>query len=165
MKYTSDLVPIEEEAIKALKLRCWGDGPWMNEPDFVKFEHDGFTCVINRRMVLEGHNNDHLSGGYLCGYLILPPSHPWFGKHYDNIDCEVHGGLTFCDGAAEEWAIGFDCAHSWDVSPSLVKFMQEESGLKGLPEFIYGRTYRDIEFVRSQLMRLISQAKSAMEKT
>jgi hypothetical protein len=34
--------------------------------------------------------------GHLCGYIGLPPAHPWHGKWYDDIDAEVHGGLTFC---------------------------------------------------------------------
>ena len=33
--------------------------------------------------------------GTLCGYLGVPPSHPWWGKWYGDIDCEVHGGLTY----------------------------------------------------------------------
>lgn len=43
--------------------------------------------------------NDHL--GTLCGYLGVPPNHPWYGQHSewanDNpIDAiQVHGGVTF----------------------------------------------------------------------
>lgn len=33
--------------------------------------------------------------GHLCGYIAVPPAHPWFGKSYDDIDVDVHGGLTF----------------------------------------------------------------------
>src|SRR3990167_548793 len=35
--------------------------------------------------------------GTLCGYLGVPPNHPWYGKHYNNIDCDVHGGLTYSE--------------------------------------------------------------------
>jgi len=37
----------------------------------------------------------HDSLGTLCGYLGVPPSHPWYGKSYDNFEADVHGGLTF----------------------------------------------------------------------
>jgi hypothetical protein len=33
--------------------------------------------------------------GHLCGYIGLPKAHPWHGKDYDDIDAEVHGGLTY----------------------------------------------------------------------
>jgi hypothetical protein len=33
--------------------------------------------------------------GSLCGYIGVPSSHPWYGKRYDDISAEVHGGLTF----------------------------------------------------------------------
>jgi len=33
--------------------------------------------------------------GHLCGYLGVPPAHPWYGHHYDDLNVDVHGGLTF----------------------------------------------------------------------
>jgi hypothetical protein len=42
-----------------------------------------FPCVIIKAEL-----------GYLCGYLGVPPSHPWYG-HDDDIDAQVHGGLTY----------------------------------------------------------------------
>ena len=35
--------------------------------------------------------------GSLCGYLGVPPNHPWYGKSWDGIDCDVHGGLTYAE--------------------------------------------------------------------
>jgi hypothetical protein len=74
--------------------------------------------------------------GYRCGYVRVPPGHPWHGKGYDDIGAEVHGGLTFAepdadcgvrcpgvphsghastdwtcpieDGADNDWWVGFD---------------------------------------------------------
>lgn len=34
-------------------------------------------------------------GGYANGYVAIPPEHPCHGKDYDEIDVDVHGGLTF----------------------------------------------------------------------
>ena len=61
--------------------------------------------------------------GYRCGYVRVPAGHPWHGKDYDNIDADVHGGLTFAhpdadcgkDGEDSAWWVGFDCAHAFDA--------------------------------------------------
>ena len=65
------------------------------------------------------------------GYLVIDDkTHPWFGKEFDEIDIEVHGGLTFSREVTEElislykeltsedigsWIIGFDTAHLYDT--------------------------------------------------
>lgn len=36
--------------------------------------------------------------GTLCGYIGVPPIHPWYQKGYDDFECEVHGGLTWACG-------------------------------------------------------------------
>jgi len=33
--------------------------------------------------------------GTLCGYIGVPPSHPWYGKSYNDVEAECHGGLTY----------------------------------------------------------------------
>ena len=64
--------------------------------------------------------------GWGNGYVIIPKGHPLHGKHYDDIDVEVHGGLTFSESAKEldwpeitendkeGWVVGFDTAHYSD---------------------------------------------------
>lgn len=75
--------------------------------------------------------------GYANGYVAVPKDHPYFGKDYDDIDVEVHGGLTFaCSGdkvTARDlpeteviegnlgnldenwWVFGFDTCHYMDT--------------------------------------------------
>lgn len=74
-----------------------------------EWEFAGLKCVVT--------GGDHQGR---CGYVRVPPSHPALGKEYDELEVEVHGGLTF--GAAEPcehedgrgfW-FGFDCAHLGD---------------------------------------------------
>lgn len=69
-----------------------------------------------------------LSYGWGNGYVILPESHPCFGKDFDDIDVLVHGGLTFSEMVNEKlcnhfglphhyigfWMVGFDTAHFGD---------------------------------------------------
>lgn len=33
--------------------------------------------------------------GWGNGYVLLPKDHPWYGIDYDDIDVNIHGGLTF----------------------------------------------------------------------
>lgn len=89
---------------------------WDNEPDRLEFEHADFKCLILRPSEMK----------HLCGYVGLPKWHPYYGKDYNGIDVEVHGGLTFSQqGDGERWDkdlwwLGFDCAHSQDLVPGKI---------------------------------------------
>lgn len=66
--------------------------------------------------------------GWGNGYVLIPEGHPLHGKHYDDIDVDVHGGLTFSELVDDEmiekweidaedkgkWCVGFDTAHYQD---------------------------------------------------
>ncbi len=60
--------------------------------------------------------------GWGNGYVGVPQGHPWFGKDYDSITCEVHGGLTYAANHAPTnqpdglWWVGFDTAHFGDTT-------------------------------------------------
>ncbi len=41
------------------------------------------------------------SAGYANGYVAIPPEHPLFGKHYDYLEVDVHGGLTFSSPSSD----------------------------------------------------------------
>jgi len=108
----------------------WGEGPWNNEEDHGVWvdQATDLDCMVNRG-----------PSGALCGYVGVGPDHPYYGKHYmeledDDIDVEVHGGLTYsasceeggeiCHVPAEGrehdiWWFGFDCAHFMDVAPRM----------------------------------------------
>jgi len=53
--------------------------------------------------------------GAINGYAKLPEGHQWLGKDYDDIDVDVHGGLTYSNGT---W-IGFDTLHAGDYWPGV----------------------------------------------
>jgi hypothetical protein len=76
-------------------------------------EHVGFEwIVVHNRLA------------FRCGYVRVPKGHPWHGKDYDQIEAEVHGGLTFaepdmpCDkgGPDDAYWVGFDCGHFGDAA-------------------------------------------------
>lgn len=110
------------------KAGQWGDGPWVEEPDKLQWTDSatGYPCLIVRNRM-----------GALCGYVGVAEGHPYFGKHYDEVSVNVHGGLTFaslCQEGPEDhaichipapgqpdhvWWFGFDCSHGMDYSPSI----------------------------------------------
>ena len=133
----------------------WPRGEWDNEPDKAHWidPDTGLDCLIVRGPM-----------GALCGYVGVPKDHPCFGKDYDSVDVNAHGGLTFadfcddesreCEGichsekyAANEvvWWLGFDCAHGWDVIP------------KSEWSFSWDAIYRNFEYVVSEVTSLAHQ--------
>lgn len=77
-----------------------------------EWTHAGLLCGV----VLQKE------AGHRCGYVRVPPGHPAHGKDYNEIEVQVHGGLTFgniepClhqDGMG--YWLGFDCAHAGDCT-------------------------------------------------
>jgi|SRR3972149_5302496 len=57
---------------------------WDTEPNREEFVHAELPCLILRGPMK-----------FLCGYVGVPPSHPMYHKEYDDINVDVHGGLTF----------------------------------------------------------------------
>src|SRR5438132_5160947 len=81
-----------------------------------KWDYAGLQCVVTRAD-LSGERDWTM---HRCGYVRVPPAHPWHGQSDEDIPAEVHGGLTFAelepceheDGVG--WWIGFDCHHFGD---------------------------------------------------
>lgn len=151
----------------------WGTGPWQDEPDRLEFEHLGFPCLIRRNMT---HGN-------FCGYVAVPPGHPWHGK-VEDIDADAHGGINFtsaCEGDIchvpkpgepdNVWWLGFDCGHiGRDRLPGMEAL--EAHAFKDRPElqtvmrphfpWLPQPTYKTISYVRAQCEALAEQAKAAL---
>jgi hypothetical protein len=75
----------------------------------VEWKHAGLSCAVV--LVREA--------AHRCGYVRVPPGHPLFGKDYNDVDVEVHGGLTFAEiepckehEDGQGYWFGFDCAHA-----------------------------------------------------
>lgn len=145
-----------DEHERAKRVEKYGEGPWVDEPDVGAWEAHGYRCMFSRTMEL----------GTLCGYVGVPEGHPWFGRHYDDIDrvCQpsVHGGLTYSDEKRQPspdgfWYVGFDCGHLGDLMPFRlgVRF----SDMMGMsdPQDVY----RDVAYVRAETESLARQAREA----
>lgn len=144
------------------KRKWWGEGEWVKEPDLAIFYHKTIKCVIRRIIVREMSN--HIFGGHLCGYCEVPKDHTYWGLDYDQIPIEVHGGLTFSDFIDNEWLIGFDCGHSFDLLPSIEQ-MRDRYRDEGLEELkkqfpnspIWESTYRTFQFVEDECRKIAEQ--------
>lgn len=151
------------------KREWWGEGPWLKEPDRIEFEHLGVSCLIVRMVIEE--TMGHKFGGYFCGYCRIPEGHRFFDKLEEYIDVSVHGGITFADfGGHEsihgfkqgEYWIGFDCAHSSDIIPSLKKVQKDfylyNEFKKSFPDSsLLNPTYKEISFAIGECKDLASQ--------
>lgn len=140
----------------------WPQGPWTHEPDKIVWVDRAtkLDCMVVR---------NHLGG--LCGYVGLSRKHPWYGKDYDSVDAEAHGGLTFAATCQEDgpvchvprrgrphdvWWLGFDCAHAGDLLPGMLATFDElrieRPGV--LQDY---ETYKDLNYVVSEVEELARQ--------
>jgi len=143
----------EKDLIPPYDKSKWAKGEWDNEPDRKDFIHAGFSCFILRNML-----------GNWCGYVGVPSTHPAYEKHYDDVNVEVHGGLTYADKCSppichiptpfmpeDVWWLGFDTAHLGDLSP-----YNNLSNVINTPIFRDG-TYKNMEYVINETKQLAEQ--------
>ncbi len=133
----------------------WGDGPWQQEPDRWEGEHEGFPLLAVRQP----------NHGAWCGYVAVPPGHPWHGAEPD---ASVHGGVTYgakCFGDIchvpkpgepdDVYWVGFDCVHAFDLAPA------HEADLPQRLRMDNPSVYRTLDYVQAECRNLAEQAKAA----
>lgn len=140
-------------------------GPWSEEADKIAWidRATGLHCIILRH-----------DGGFLSGYVAVPPGHPLFG--YDHralphtLQIDVHGGLDYaqpCDEHAAEvrsvchvselprvpsrvaWWFGFSCDKPGDLIPDRVRRNEGAMEQPGV--------YRDEAYLYHQTIGLAAQ--------
>ena len=76
------------------------------------------------RGIIDGYEYFILSlGTHPTAYINIPANHPAYGKEYEKIDIDVHGGLTYGERRLRlddekiinGWFIGWDYAHYGDM--------------------------------------------------
>ncbi len=144
---------------KEQKLRAWGPGQWVDEPDAAEFVSHGLNCrVIRNGKII---SDDLIVGGVWCGYVEVDES-----MKSKFADCEVHGGITWegprlnLFNEEESFCIGFDCNHAFDISPS----NNEEKMFALMGGEIFPKEYRDFDFAISETKYLAKQISEIMEK-
>jgi len=81
-----------------------------------------------KTFIVENTWNTHREQGWGNGYLVLPPSSPWYGVSCEHIPVSVHGGLNWSsissdmreevihdDIPNDHWIIGFHTSHYGDT--------------------------------------------------
>jgi hypothetical protein len=149
------------------KLKWWGYGEWIEEPDEAEFEHNGILCKIIRADTPKDPNQEDVFGGHLCGYCRIPKNHiDYKCKKPFDLPYSVHGGITYGRlEEDEEYWIGFDCAHSGDIVPSLEIFKKKYGEYGGIKELksqfpdapCFKEHYRNIQFVVEECKSLAEQ--------
>jgi len=80
------------------------------------------TFEILEKGTYKGYNYYIVSyGQYPCAYIELPIYSKFYGKSYDDIPIDVHGGLTYSGctipfAEKDTWFIGWDYAHLFDFT-------------------------------------------------
>jgi hypothetical protein len=136
-------------------------GPWDTEPHRVEWRYAGLACLAQRSYSMLNW----------CGYVGVPPGHPFYGKKYTDegpYDLGVHGGLTYsakCKGFIchvpergedDVWWFGFDCGHAGDQIPGL----DFSAKACDLPMRNWAR-YRDLDYVKGEVQGLAEQLATA----
>lgn len=94
------------------------------EPEYKQMEYKSRTHEILFEGKYFGYQFYIINyGSHPCAYVEIPADNKIFGKHYDDLDINVHGGLTYSNsylrGISEginTWFIGWDYAHYNDYS-------------------------------------------------
>jgi hypothetical protein len=91
-------------------------------------------------------------GTHPTAYIGIPKEHKYYGKHYEDISIEVHGGLTFSEEdfmfnpiQLDIWWIGWDYAHYGDYTPPLSNSRDTTKLRKWTTEEIYQEVLNVIE--------------------
>ena len=103
----------------------------------------------------------HNGRGYRCGFILIPPGHPWHGKAHGQIGARVHGGLSWSGHSSTAYCLGFECNCDFDA-PDLSLPMEPEVAdrlrQRPIPD---GTQIRTQEYVEKQCRDLCEQAAAA----
>lgn len=69
----------------------------------------------------------NILGLHPTAYIKLDETHPLYKEHYNDIDIDVHGGLTYSGMEDDGYWIGWDYAHCYDYvwGISFVEFQRQ----------------------------------------
>ena len=101
------------------------------------FDYKGYKCMIKNNSMY----NTKL------GHIVIPNNDKLYNAKWDEIDINVHGGITFAGELDGEFVIGFDCMHFFDLD---MKDNEEDAA----KIFECNKT---IDYVRQELKNAVEQ--------
>lgn len=110
-------------------------------------------CRILHKGEFKGFNFAIINyGTHPCCYVFLPEGNKYFGKTYDEIDIDCHGGLTFSEDDLifnplpnKDWIIGWDYAHYNDYMGYYGELESYEKNKKWTTEELFEEVKQVIE--------------------
>jgi hypothetical protein len=124
-----------------------------------KWEFEGLQCIVTRADLCSTERYS----AHRCGYVRVPPNHPWHSVDYNDIDASVHGGLTFAqvepciheDGVG--YWIGFDCHHCDDASFPQGDPRLNDPKISSIARLFSGNHYWTLDEVQAETEMLAKQ--------
>lgn len=110
----------EEDYVEDIPLALDKDGepivPKEIKPGLKTGTYRGYQIYIKYD---KGFLVSALPNGFYLGYVVVPLSHPFYGKHWLELDdIDVHGGISFSGFHSSighgQYLLGFDCGHHGD---------------------------------------------------
>lgn len=154
------------------KLKHFGYGEWIEEPDTTEFIYRDYECRIIRMIIREPiPNKECYFGGYLCAYVKIPESHEYYLENVDDIGVSCPWGLSYAEMHEDGFWIGFDCGHSNDIIPSMERMINDNSEMsiwkkdiqnlrerygQKCPE-IFRKAYKNIDFCIEECKNIVNQ--------
>lgn len=130
----------------------------MSESEELVCEIDGWGSALIKEGEASGLKwriHVHQEFETFNGYVGVPVGHPAFMVFYDDIDADVHGGLTFAGMKGDRWWFGFDTAHYCDFVPGIYKTLRR---IGGDPDKLFeGTKFRTQAYVEAECVSLAAQ--------
>ena len=95
--------------------------------------------------------------GHRCGYVGVSKYHPWYGKDYNEVDLDVHGGLTYAGMRDDLWWFGYDCAHLGDARDPELMSDEYKNVLLGRNLNFDGDTIKTLDFCVNECESMAAQ--------
>lgn len=128
-----------------------------------RIEKDWITQAGLRAVVVVVQRQD-LSDRHRCGYVGVDKDSKFFNTHYDEMDIDCHGGLTFSSEVKENYPVkselhwfGFDCAHFGDAEITEDPFLKTTGCYSIYPN---SGVVRDLAYCEAQCEHIAAQIKS-----
>jgi len=147
------------------KLKWFGYGEWVEEPDEVEFTYKDHQCKVVRVIEKEPYfgsiGSACIFGGHLCGYVRIPSRHPYYYKRFEDMEVDCHNGLMWGECSDGHW-IGFECSHISDYIPSVEKQKLTDRSVlamaKIFKEFsLFNSSYKNVDYCVGECISMVDQ--------